>query len=293
MELRHLRVFILLSEELHFGRTATRLRVAQSAISQTLRDLESELDTSLLERSSRQVRLTEAGVAFLSYAREAVQVVERGARAARAATVKGGQLKIRLLGLTTLKLASLLNRFQKLNPRTVLEVRDGTSARNLEALEGAFCDLAFVSLAAARGLNPRYGHKTLESGPLAVVVPARHRLAKQKEVRLEELAGEKILHLRRDEEPEVRQRLDTRLASINATPTAIELSHPQALLPLIEAGLGVSILPAFVVPESMARLRAVTLAGAVRGGLVAVWNKQRMGDEARRFVALLSEADAA
>lgn len=65
MELRHLRVFLSLAEELHFGRTAARLHVAQSAISQTLRDLEEELGAQLLERTSRQVKLTGAGLAFL------------------------------------------------------------------------------------------------------------------------------------------------------------------------------------------------------------------------------------
>lgn len=289
MELRHLRVFLVLSEELHFGRTAARLHVAQSAISQTLRDLESELEARLLERTSRQVKLTEAGQAFQSYAREAVQVVDRGVTAARVAQRQGDRLKLRLLmAARVAKLPSLLRRFQAENPETALEVRDGTSARNLETIEGGFCEVALVSLASAKRLGSAYGSLTLESSTLGVVVPASHRLAKKEFVQITELRGERILSLQRDEEPDVRQRLDARLAGVGAVPTAIELSHPQALLPLIAAGLGVSILPAFVARETPHRLRVVPLAGAPRGGVIAVWNKQRISDPTRRFLELLT-----
>ena len=293
MELRHLRVFLSLAEELHFGRTAARLHVAQSAISQTLRDLEEELGAQLLERTSRQVKLTGAGLAFLSYAREAVQVVERGVKAARAAHSRGGQLKIRLLTAATVpKIPLLLKRFQTANPLTVLEVRDGTSARNLEALEGGFCDLGFISLASVKRLGAAYAYTTIEASGLSVVVPARHRLAKLPIVELKDLRGEKILSLQRDEEPDVRQRLDKRLASLGTVPTAIELSHPQALLPLIADGLGVAILPAFAAREPGHKLRVVPLAGAAQGGIAAAWNKQLASEEVRRFVALIT-ADGA
>lgn len=293
MELRHLNVFIALAEELHFGRTAARLHVAQSAVSQTLRDLEAELDAQLLERTSRQVKLTDAGLAFLGYAREAVRVVERGVGAVRAAHSRGGLLKIRLLTAANVQqLPALFKKFQRENPLTVLEVRDGTSARNLEALEGSFCDLALVSLASAKRLGAAYAHQTLVSSDLAVVMPARHRLAGLAVIVLEELRGEKILSLQRDEEPEVRRRLDARLASLGTIQTTIELSHPQALLPLIAAGLGVAILPAFVAREPVYKLRVVPIAGAGKGGVIAAWHKQRPSDALRRFIELLSADDA-
>lgn len=294
MELRHLRVFLTLCEELHFGRTAARLHVAQSAVSRTLHDLETELDAQLVERSSRQVRLSEAGLAFLSYAQEAVQAVDRGMSAARALHGRGGRLKLRLLTAATApRLPALLARFQRENPDTVLEIRDGTSARNLEALEASLCDVAMVSLAAARRLGPAYAKAPLASSELCVVVPRRHRLARQKSVPLSELRGERILGLQRDDEPEVRRRLDARLASLGTVPTEIELSVPQALLPLIAAGLGIAIVPAFAVPASDPKLRAIPLAGAVRGGVAAVWKQQRPSAATKKLVDLLHAAAAA
>lgn len=288
MELRHLRVLLVLADELHFGRTAARLHLAQSAVSHTLRDLESELGARLLERTSRQVKLTEAGQSFLLYAREAVQVVDRGVMAAREAHSGGGRLRIRLLSAAALaKIPQLLKRFQREDPLTMLEVREGTSARNLEALEGSFCDVAFVSRASARRLESVHAYLTFESSPLCVVVPTRHPLAKLKAVALKELRGERILSLERGDEPEVRSLLDERLASAGAVQTAIELSHPQALLPLIAAGLGIALLPAFVTRDAVHKVRAVPLAGAIKGGVIAVWNRQRMNEATQRFIALL------
>lgn len=289
MELRHLRVFLALSEQLHFGRTAARLHVAQSAVSQTLRDLEEELGARLLERSSRQVQLTAAGQAFVSYAREALQAVEHGRRAAQAAHGHGGRLRLRLLAAAALgDLPTLLRRLLQDNPLTVLEVRDGTSARNLEALEGGFCDVAFLSLASAKRLGPGYDHRILASGALGVVLPTRHRLAKREAIRLEDLRDEKIVCLQRDEEPDVRTRLDARLASAGATLTAIELAQPRRVLPFVAAGLGVAILPCFVTGALLPGLRMVPLAGPVQGGVVAAWNKQQASPLALRLVKQLA-----
>lgn len=288
MELRHLRVFLALSEDLHFGRTARRLHVAQSAVSQTVRDLESELSARLFERTSRHVKLTAAGQDFLSYAREAVQAVDRGVKAARAAQGGGGRLRLRILPAASLtRVPALLGRFQQENPLTVLEVRDGSSARNIEALAGAFCDVALVSSASAKRLGPEYAQAALELSPLCLIVPRRHRLARQAEVQLKELAGERLLGLQRDEEPDVRSHLDTRLAELGTHQTAIELSHPQALLPLIAAGLGVAILPAFMLREPLPKLRAIPLAIPAKGGIFATWNKQRISEPTRRFLALI------
>lgn len=289
MELRHLRVFITLAEELHFGRTSSRLHVAQSAISHTVRDLESELDARLFSRTSRHVKLTEAGLELLAYAREAVQVIDRGVRATRASHSDAQRLRIRMLSEATLtELPSILARFQREHPQTVLEVRDGTSARNLAALEDAFCDVAFVSLASAKRAGSAYAHAKLELSPICLVMPVRHRLAKLKSIHLKDLRGEQLLSLLRDDEPDVRQRLDSRLASLGTVQTAIELSHPQALLPLIAAGLGVAIMPAFLTRDSGLKLRVVPIAELSRGGIMAVWNKRQVSETTRRFLELLS-----
>src|SRR3954469_4356576 len=95
MELRHVRTFLALAEELHFGRAAPKLRIAQSAVSQTLRSLETHLGVRLLERSRRKVLLTPAGQQYLQHARAALLVLDEGAAAAlHAASGEVAQLRL-------------------------------------------------------------------------------------------------------------------------------------------------------------------------------------------------------
>src|SRR3954467_2549726 len=114
MELRHVRVFLVLAEELHFGRTSTRLRVAQSAVSQTLKDLEHELGVVLLERTRRSVRITAAGESFREHASVALAALERAAVATkRAARGESGRLVLRFTLMSTLTaLPRAVARFQ-------------------------------------------------------------------------------------------------------------------------------------------------------------------------------------
>ena len=125
MELRHLRPFVAVAEELHFGRAAERLHVAQPAVSAQIRWLEKELGVRLLVRSSRSVRLTEAGRAFLEDARASLHLSERAVRRARrAASGEEGRVRVGLVGsaihsVLTGVMASFRERFPEvlLTPR--------------------------------------------------------------------------------------------------------------------------------------------------------------------------------
>jgi DNA-binding transcriptional LysR family regulator len=288
LELRHLRVLIVLSEELHFGRTAARLHVAQSAVSQTIRDLEDEIELRLVERTSRHVKLTEAGRVFLSHALESVRAAETGKQAARAAHAERSHLRVRLLASATPEVVpAQLGRLRIAEPETLIEVRDGTSAQNVEALESARCDVALASLASRHRLGAGYEHSVLVSSPLAIAMPTRHPLAGRKSVELGALRGVHVLHLQRDDEPAIRAALDARLAAVGAVSTAIAVSHPHALLALVAAGLGVAILPVFVARE-MRGVRVVPISGiGAKGGVIAVWNARRASAVTQRFVARL------
>src|SRR5262249_12112208 len=142
MELRHLRYFLAVAEELHFGRAAARLRISQPPLSQQIRRLERELEATLFHRTKRRVELTSAGRVFLGEARALVAQAEQAAgNAQRASRGELGQL---LVGCTLwadfLNGASIIRLFARRHPDVEVELRDLTAAEQLSALEAKHND---------------------------------------------------------------------------------------------------------------------------------------------------------
>ncbi|MFJ9613650.1 LysR family transcriptional regulator [Streptomyces noursei] len=187
MEIRQLRYFLTVAEELHFGRAAERLHIVQSAVSQQLRRLERELGTELFARSTRVVRLTEAGDRLLPYAREmlALQARAREAidelRAERAATVRLGTSS----GLGA-RLDALLAAFDRRAGHAQLELVAGSTEERLAKVRAGDLDATLL-----RGERTDSGLEFLPlwQDALMAALPARHELAARESVELSGLAG--------------------------------------------------------------------------------------------------------
>ncbi|MFI1198095.1 LysR family transcriptional regulator [Streptomyces sp. NPDC020883] len=187
MEIRQLRYFLTVAEELHFGRAAERLHIVQSAVSQQLRRLERELGAELFARSTRVVRLTEAGDRLLPYAREmlALQARAREAidelRAEQAATVRLGTSS----GLGE-RLDALLAAFARLTDQAQLELLTGTTEERLAKVRAGDLDATLL-----RGERTDAGLTFLPlwQDALMAALPARHELAAQEVVEMSGLAG--------------------------------------------------------------------------------------------------------
>jgi DNA-binding transcriptional LysR family regulator len=173
MELRALRYFLAVAEELHFRRAANRVGVTQPSLSQQIARLETELDAALFTRSSRQVRLTPAGAAFLRGARRALIDAERAAHAARgAADGLSGELIIGALGSALNGvLPPLIRAFAAQSPGITLDVRQLDTAEQLAALQDHRLDIGFI-----RAAQPLPGIilATLAHEPLVAVLPDHH-----------------------------------------------------------------------------------------------------------------------
>ncbi|OIJ90530.1 LysR family transcriptional regulator [Streptomyces monashensis] len=188
MELRQLRYFVAVAEELHFARAAERLLIAQSAVSQQVRRLERELGTDLFDRSPRRVRLTEAGQRFLPAARE-VLAAEQRARAAVADYTAARVERLRVGTSTGMgdRLDQVLEALAGLVPELRVELASAPTAVRLEQVARGELDAAFV-----RGVEE--GPDGVRLVPvwqdrLLVVLGARHALARRSRVELGELAG--------------------------------------------------------------------------------------------------------
>jgi len=196
MELRHLRYFVAVAEELGFARAAGRLHVAQPALSKQIRDLEAELGVALFERLPRGVRLTRAGEAFLTEARNtldgAVRAIAtaRGASESRATTLHFAHGELSLYAAT---IESLLATFRAAYPEVHVRVSSQTDGESYRALRDRTVDIACVFL--ARWPVTGFGaHRLVDCATTGVLLPASHPLAAKSAVRLAELQTLPWLH---------------------------------------------------------------------------------------------------
>src|SRR3954452_7414868 len=200
MELRHLRYFVAVAEELHFRRAAERLHVAQPAVSEKIRKLEDELGVRLLNRTQRSVSLTDAGAAMLEEARRVLAQAERAMAAARdcssaaASRMRVGYLPDSLPSIAPRALASVHREL----PNVQVALETGASRALIEEVRAGRLDAAFVSLPApTAGLQ-----RTLLGAQGAVAaLPVMHRHATGEAVDLARLAPERVILLPREVNP--------------------------------------------------------------------------------------------
>jgi len=189
MELRHLRYFVAVAEELGFARAARRLHVAQPALSKQIHDLETELGVALFARLPRGVRLTRAGEAFLAEARNTLDGAARAVASARtaseyqASTLRFAHGELSLYATT---IEGLLATFRDAYPEVQLRVSSDTDAEIYRALRERTVDVAIVFL--ARWPVAGFGaHRLIDCATTGVLLPASHPLAAKPSVRLPEL----------------------------------------------------------------------------------------------------------
>ncbi|CAM5774805.1 LysR family transcriptional regulator [Labrys miyagiensis] len=195
MELRHLRYFIALAEELSFTAAAQKLHISQPPLSQQIRDLEHELGTLLFLRTSRKVVLTEAGTAFLAHARSIIASAELAATQVRAiGQGMTGALNVAATGSMLLgPLAALMADYQRRFPAVVVGLQEMAPDAQLNALLTRAVDVSFLRLPPA---DAELMRETAWREPVGVFLPAGHRLAGRGAIALSELSDDDHVFLR-------------------------------------------------------------------------------------------------
>ncbi|EBK7613973.1 LysR family transcriptional regulator [Salmonella enterica] len=186
MELRHLRCFLAVAEELHFARAAERLHIEQSPLSRTIKELEEDLGEQLFVRTSRSTRLTRAGKLFLEHVPRIFTALQQAQDSVRAAS-NGfhGQLRIALSdGITPSRLPSLLALCRQEEPEVEIRLFEVSLSQQLKGLHDDLYDVGFAQCdEVGEGITA----EAVWSDPLVVAVPARHPLLKHKRIPLEEM----------------------------------------------------------------------------------------------------------
>ncbi len=243
MELRHLRYFVAIAEELHFARAAERLNIAQPPLSKQIRQLEEELGVRLLERTTRSVRLTSAGKVFLEEARRTLWQVERAATLTRQA--QRGEVGELLVGFITSAgydiLPGLLQAYHARYPQVEIKPRHLTAAEQFEALEERRLHAGLVRPPVE---SSSLEYEVLRREPLLLALPEGHRLAVEASVKRGELASEAFI-VAAGTRPAARER-QLRLFGEEGFRARVVQEAPDILtiLGLVAAGVGVALVPA-------------------------------------------------
>ena len=260
MELRHLRYFRAVAEELHFGRAAQRLHIAQPPLSQQIRQLERELGTPLLVRTTRSVELTPAGQAYLTRVVKILDAVDdAGAQARRIAEGTEGQLSIGCVGSATYSLLpKLVRALGESLPDVEVSVRGEMLApAQLAALSSGEIDLAL--------LRPPAGQvgvltETIRRDRLLVALPAGHRLAESDQLRAGDLRNEHFIAHTGHGRSVMNSVLTAVCADAGFVPLVRhEVMETSTLVTWVAAGLGVAVVPEPTAALDIAGVRYVPL----------------------------------
>jgi DNA-binding transcriptional LysR family regulator len=245
IELRHLRYFIAVAEELHFGRAAERLRISQPPLSQQIQALELQIGARLLLRNNRNVSLTPAGETFLRNAYQVLSQVEDAA--AQAARIHRGEIGQLTLGFTSSSpfigaVSRSLKHFRQLHPHVHLQMAEINSRQQIEPLLDGKLDLGIMrNTRLPDGLD----YRLLLDEPLVAVLPEDHPLAKHAELEVQALADQPFVFFSREVGTALYDEILSLLASAGITPYITqEVGEAMTIVGLVSTGLGVSILPA-------------------------------------------------
>lgn len=246
MELRHLRYFVAVAEELHFGRAAARLYIAQPPLSQQIQQLERELEVTLFQRTSRRVQLTPAGEVFLAGARQTLAALDAAVQSAqRASRGETGWLGIGFAASATYDLLpAVLHDFRAQFPDVQLSLMELNAVEQSAALRDRSIHVGFARP------HTDEAEVVLEAvlrEPFLVALPAAHPLVGRSELSLALLADEPFVSFPERPLPSYAQVVRAVCEGAGFAPRVVqEVREMQTAISLVAAGLGIALLPASV-----------------------------------------------
>ena len=247
MELRQLRYFVAVAEELHFTRAAERLHIGQPPLSHAIQVLEADVGAQLFERSKRWVRLTGAGLLFLADARRILDLADQAAETARRA--QRGEAGVLRIGFTystplTPLFANVINRYRQLYPAVSLTLHEMATLPQLDALVQRQLDLGFVRPPES-ALPPAISLDALREDRLIVVLPESSPLAGQKQVAMADLAQMDFVMYPQAAGTGIHPQIMRLCREAGFAPRIGQLAgESTTIIGLVAAGCGVSVLPA-------------------------------------------------
>jgi LysR family transcriptional regulator, benzoate and cis,cis-muconate-responsive activator of ben and cat genes len=290
MELRHLKYFVAVAEELSFRKAAERLNVSRPALSKQVKDLEVEMAVRLLERDTVSVSLTAAGRLFLNAAQEILAQATRAVHQAQEAQMgTRGTLRMGSPGtLATDFLASALKEFKQRSPGVDVLFVEMSPTEQLVALASGDLDIGFAYGKKVTGLAGLRGLAMMKS-TYGVAVSKQHPLAMRQSVTLDELRSDQLLHLGHSAHG------DTLLSMYRSEgiepPSMQQVDCCDVLRTLIAAEQGISLLPALlnVTGQNVVIVPIEASSADLEFNMWAVWQGLRPAQHTQQFIRILEE----
>ena len=286
IELRHLRYFVAVAEDLHFGRAARRLGLAQPPLSQQISRLERLVGQQLFERKPG-VRLTPAGAALLPVARSILGDVTSGVGAARRAgsgitgSLTVGFASSLLLGSFPAAIRSDRDRY----PAVELRLRELASAAQVDALRRGSIDVGVLREPVD---DSDCASETIASESFVVALPSGHALASESHVGLAALADTAFVHFPRDVAPALFDRVAAMCAAAGFAPRVVQEAREWlTIVGLVDAGLGVAIVPSSFRSLRWGTVRYASLDGDAETRVVVAWRRSGWTPVVANFLEFL------
>jgi DNA-binding transcriptional LysR family regulator len=289
MELRHLRYFVAVGEEQHYGRAARSLRVAQPALSRQIQDLEEEIGFKLFDRLPRWVQISAAGKLFLEDARRILQQVnEATTRAGRAARGQSGTLRVGFPESASWHgvVPDAIRQFRQRRPDAELQLSPLSSLQQVEAVRSGGLDAGFVFNVAKT--DRELDHVRVASHRLVLAAPKDHPLTESKRLRLRDMVDTAFVWFPRQQSPGYYDRLMHACFRRGLkSPQIVQEAMDQAtMLSLVSCRLGVAFVSdstRWRCPEGVVLLPVTDLNFPLP--LALIWRKENANPLLTRFVA--------
>ena len=289
MELRHLRYFVAVAEDLSFTKAAAKLHLAQPSLTRQIHNLEEELCVRLLNRSKSQVPLTEEGRSFLADARRILALATESILAVqRLSRGEVGQLNIAYLPNFDFELLpETLRAFRQTFPHIALNLFDMTPAEQLRALEARKIDLGFV------GLPPPATSSAIQWESIAqhrtvVVLPARHPLARKRQLHLGELETMFFVGMSDKTHPGFREWLNRTCQPAGFTPRVLQDAELEpSLMTFVAEGLGVTLAREHIKKLPHPGVVFRPLAPALKSDYCIAWNRDNDSRALQQYIEIV------
>ncbi|MFV0297583.1 MAG: LysR family transcriptional regulator [Hyphomicrobiaceae bacterium] len=282
---RQLRHFVVLADELHFGRAARVLNISQPPLSVSLKQLEQSLGYDLMTRSRKAVRLTPAGAVFAEQARRILNQLN-------AATAMGRDVALGIAGSVSVGfvpsmlfrgLPELLRRFEQVHPQVSLTLFEKNTAHQIADIQRHKVDVGFIH---AVPLPDHLDEHRMGNEALVCCLPRGHPLAHRRRIELAQLTREKVIVFSREFAPHYHDKIVAVLKSAGVEPfLGFDVQHWLTVVALVSQGLGVSLVPQALVQAGLGEVTFVEIAARYAPHAVSiVWHRQATNEATGLFV---------